>query len=157
MSSLRSLAVCALFFVGLFVATDEARSAVLTQNWPINGFDSTVNIGGGLSQESLVINSLQFAITPGNPPNLAFAPVGVSNAFLFNSAGGFDVPASMALKNASEPNSYSDFGAAGGPTYQIPVAAVPEPSTWAMIILGFAGMGFMAYRRSRKDQALAAV
>ncbi len=34
-------------------------------------------------------------------------------------------------------------------------AAVPEPSTWAMMILGFAGVGFMAYRRSRKDQGLA--
>jgi outer membrane lipase/esterase len=37
------------------------------------------------------------------------------------------------------------------------VAAVPEPSTWAMMILGFAGVGFMAYRRSRKGLALAAV
>jgi hypothetical protein len=27
------------------------------------------------------------------------------------------------------------------------VAAVPEPSTWAMMILGFAGVGFVAYRR----------
>ncbi|WP_083636584.1 PEPxxWA-CTERM sorting domain-containing protein [Bradyrhizobium sp. AS23.2] len=27
------------------------------------------------------------------------------------------------------------------------VAAVPEPSTWAMMILGFAGVGFLAYRR----------
>jgi PEP-CTERM motif len=26
-------------------------------------------------------------------------------------------------------------------------AAVPEPSTWAMMILGFLGLGFMAYRR----------
>jgi hypothetical protein len=26
-------------------------------------------------------------------------------------------------------------------------SAVPEPSTWAMMILGFAGVGFMAYRR----------
>jgi hypothetical protein len=25
--------------------------------------------------------------------------------------------------------------------------AVPEPSTWAMVLLGFAGVGFMAYRR----------
>jgi hypothetical protein len=25
--------------------------------------------------------------------------------------------------------------------------AVPEPSTWAMMILGFAGLGFLAYRR----------
>jgi hypothetical protein len=27
------------------------------------------------------------------------------------------------------------------------VSAVPEPSTWAMLILGFAGVGLMAYRR----------
>jgi hypothetical protein len=26
---------------------------------------------------------------------------------------------------------------------------VPEPSTWAMMILGFCGVGFMAYRRKR--------
>lgn len=29
------------------------------------------------------------------------------------------------------------------------IAAVPEPSTWALIILGFAGVGFMASRRGR--------
>jgi PEP-CTERM motif len=33
------------------------------------------------------------------------------------------------------------------------IAAIPEPSTWAMMILGFAGVGFMAYRR-RKDSTL---
>jgi hypothetical protein len=27
--------------------------------------------------------------------------------------------------------------------------AVPEPSTWAMMILGFAGVGFMRYRRRK--------
>jgi hypothetical protein len=36
----------------------------------------------------------------------------------------------------------------------LPLGAVPEPSTWAMI-LGFAGVGFMAYRQSRKDKGLA--
>jgi PEP-CTERM motif len=30
---------------------------------------------------------------------------------------------------------------------------VPEPSTWAMMILGFAGLGFAGYRRSRKAEA----
>ena len=30
------------------------------------------------------------------------------------------------------------------------VNAVPEPSTWAMLILGFASIGFMAYRRKNK-------
>jgi hypothetical protein len=31
-----------------------------------------------------------------------------------------------------------------------PISAVPEPSTWAMMILGFAGVGFMTYRRKNK-------
>jgi PEP-CTERM motif len=30
------------------------------------------------------------------------------------------------------------------------VSAVPEPSTWGMMILGFMGVGFMAYRRKAK-------
>jgi PEP-CTERM motif len=33
--------------------------------------------------------------------------------------------------------------------------AVPEPSTWAMMILGFAGVGFMAYRRKSKPALMA--
>lgn len=28
--------------------------------------------------------------------------------------------------------------------------AAPEPSTWAMMILGFAGIGFMAYRKKNR-------
>jgi len=48
--------------------------------------------------------------------------------------------------------------AQGGFSIGAPVviaAAVPEPSTWAMMILGFFGVGFMAYRR-RNQAALAA-
>jgi hypothetical protein len=37
------------------------------------------------------------------------------------------------------------------------VAAVPEPSTWAMIILGFAGIAFISYDRKRKHVAAVAV
>jgi len=33
-------------------------------------------------------------------------------------------------------------------------SAVPEPSTWAMMIFGFAGVGFMAYRRKKNGSAL---
>jgi hypothetical protein len=33
-------------------------------------------------------------------------------------------------------------------------SAVPEPSTWAMMILGFCGVGFMAYRRKQNGAAL---
>jgi hypothetical protein len=51
------------------------------------------------------------------------------------------------------------FDAAGNTYFasinEVQTPAVPEPSTWAMMLLGFAGISFMAYRRSRKDQGLA--
>lgn len=37
-----------------------------------------------------------------------------------------------------------------GGSFEVAVTAVPEPATWAMMILGFAGVGFMAYRRKSK-------
>jgi hypothetical protein len=33
-------------------------------------------------------------------------------------------------------------------------SAVPEPSTWAMMILGFCGLGFMAYRKKQNGASL---
>ena len=45
----------------------------------------------------------------------------------------------------------------GGPdlTFTLVGSAVPEPSTWAMLLVGFAGLGFAGYRASRKNVALA--
>ncbi len=40
--------------------------------------------------------------------------------------------------------------------FSTPVDSVPEPSSWAMMILGFAGVGFMAYRRKSKPALMAA-
>ena len=47
---------------------------------------------------------------------------------------------------------------AGGPASQqgpmldsVVVTGVPEPATWAMMILGFFGVGFMAYRRKSQS------
>jgi hypothetical protein len=34
-------------------------------------------------------------------------------------------------------------------------SAIPEPSTWAMMILGFIGLGYAAIRRGRKERSLA--
>jgi hypothetical protein len=48
-------------------------------------------------------------------------------------------------------------GANIGPTFAIDYSitaissAVPEPSTWAMMILGFFGLGFVAYRRKQQN------
>ncbi len=37
----------------------------------------------------------------------------------------------------------------------VAVAAVPEASTWVMMILGFAGLGFVTYRRRQGGSAVA--
>jgi hypothetical protein len=36
------------------------------------------------------------------------------------------------------------------------IAVIPEPATWAMMLAGFAGLGFVRYRASRKSTAIAA-
>ncbi len=62
--------------------------------------------------------------------------------------GGFDYysTSSAATGSGSEPLQV---------TAPLQVSDVPEPSTWAMMLLGFAGVGFMAYRRKPKPALMA--
>jgi PEP-CTERM motif-containing protein len=54
-------------------------------------------------------------------------------------------------------NAFEFNVAAPGPlTNGFLTAGVPEPSTWAMLLLGFAGVGFMAYRRKSTQALMAA-
>ena len=34
-------------------------------------------------------------------------------------------------------------------------SAVPEPSTWAMMLLGFAGLGYAGFRKARSVRSIA--
>lgn len=43
-----------------------------------------------------------------------------------------------------------DPGPYGAVIGGVTISAVPEPSTWAMMILGFCGIGFMTYRRKAR-------
>lgn len=50
---------------------------------------------------------------------------------------------------------YGNFSAEDG-ALQTTFGSVPESSTWAMMLLGFVGLGFVGYRRTRKAASIAA-
>ena len=54
-----------------------------------------------------------------------------------------------------EPQGINDFGHIVGGAFAAP--GVPEPPTWAMMLLGFAGLGFFACRRQRRSRGLASL
>jgi hypothetical protein len=39
--------------------------------------------------------------------------------------------------------------------FEFSLSPIPEPSTWAMMVLGFAGLGYAAFRRNSKARAVA--
>jgi hypothetical protein len=81
---------------------------------------------------------------------------GVNHAYMTTFAGGLvgssPVPVGIYLAFEDVIASASDLNYQDLQFYMStgPIGAVPEPSTWAMMILGFAGVGFMTYRRRRK-------
>ena len=82
-----------------------------------------------------------FGLTGANPQVLT--SVGLPTSFIN--------PASFGSSTASL---YID-----GVTYSAginAISAVPEPATWAMMLFGFAAIGFTAYRRSKKLTAIVA-
>jgi hypothetical protein len=55
----------------------------------------------------------------------------------------------------SSNNPAGDFNP--GQTGNLIANGVPELSTWAMMLIGFGGIGFVAYRRAKKSSAITAV
>ncbi len=45
--------------------------------------------------------------------------------------------------------------ASTGTAFEFSLAPVPEPSTWALMALGFVGLGYAAFRRNAKARAIA--
>lgn len=133
----------------------------------VGGYDIT-GIGGtfgGNTITSLVINPLQ----PNHSTSTTFTwdnvlfPSGV-RAFdrygvAFTTSAGtfnvFDAIADGGTTNTSTPYGLI-IGSTGAETFGTGTltAAVPEPSTWMMMILGFCGVGFVMYRRNKRHTAL---
>jgi choice-of-anchor C domain-containing protein len=119
-------------------------------------FDLAGNPAGG-PQFKTLDSSVAFTLfspTPFDASNTDLANMGwISYSFLFTAVGN-----SATLTFASTTTDYSGnstYPTAFGPALDnVNVAAVPEPSTWAMMILGFLGLGFLGYRKSSKTASV---
>jgi hypothetical protein len=113
-----------------------------------DGVNTITNLNAASS--TFVINIDSTGPPPGNPTI-------VSNWYIFLTGSGYGTITTINDEATDEDCVIS--GANQACNYSSPgtwaVAAVPEPSTWAMLLIGFAGIGFMAYRRRQNGFALA--
>ncbi|WP_213773439.1 PEPxxWA-CTERM sorting domain-containing protein [Bradyrhizobium sp. dw_78] len=101
---------------------------------PATGFDGAANYSVDFDVESNTVYEILLGAT---------AQVHSSSAEAYGSSS---VNATLAIS--------PDFAGYTIDLSQGIASAVPEPSTWAMMILGFCGLGFMAYRRKQSGPTL---
>ncbi|MGA7199084.1 PEP-CTERM sorting domain-containing protein [Roseiarcus sp.] len=120
-------------------------------------------------------SALQFLFAGANVPLNGTDPV--SGAYFDYASSTLDGPAASAVPYFNDVVSQADWcnapgsacgfgevpwwGQPGAPTYAESlvvrsVSGVPEPSTWAMMVLGFAGLGFAGHRTRARSNVLAA-
>jgi PEP-CTERM motif len=126
-----------------------------TATWTGQTYVSGVNYTGYVSTEFVATlspgASWEYATVPGISGPLAVVQITngasftVSEQFL-GSYGSTGWQPFLTLDNSIHPyNSGEELTSLDGQFFY--TAAVPEPATWAMMVLGFASLGLMAYRR----------
>jgi hypothetical protein len=126
--------------------------ATVNSNSVVTALTGTIDLGGINYAVSVLAPHLYFGfndnvLTVASPHvdsgGLAFLADGIG-FILFNNNG---------VTTLSNDSGFPFIFPTGAATVTV-TAAVPEPSTWAMMILGFCGLGFMAYRRKQAVVAL---
>jgi hypothetical protein len=173
-STLAALTVgCALSIV----TATNAFATVETFNWALTGGSPSLGYaplqgGGTLTATSngdsswtvdAVIGEVG-GLTISGVTNYAFSdnlvyPAGLTKTstggFAFVTDSGVDVDIFSFFAQGSVPsgNAYGEETSIGFGVGTLTMTPVPEPSTWAMMTLGFAGLGLLAYRRAKAPVA----
>ena len=138
-----------------FIFTNPGTTNSLPDGTPYSGFDGELfrgqidNLGSYNGDLTVTVNFVG----------------GTSSAFTFTGLPthgsdfgvlGFDEVTEPGLKVASVDLSVAGTGGAWNQIKQVDFSVpgatptIPEPSTWGMMLLGFAGLGYVAYRRKEK-------
>ena len=110
--------------------------------------------GGNIALGQIFYHIAYGLAAPPPPSTLDLASGGSDLAPPFVTPGGLVAGASDAAATGSVgADSIFTSEASVGAGLTGTTIAVPEPSTWAMLLLGFAGLGLMGWRASRKAAA----
>jgi hypothetical protein len=114
--------------------------SLATLNFDVGGFDTTAYSPG--------IDYYVYAYLPGD-----WTTPGTSTGdYIFNSvASGFSAPTFTYSAGVTTVETIdTDFtGGAPSLSFTLVGSAVPESSTWAMMLLGFASLGYAGYRKAK--------
>jgi CHRD domain/PEP-CTERM motif len=148
----------------------NASTATGAADVKLNDVTDTLTVNGtftGLVGGQATAADIQCCAAPGanGPVQLLFTGFPTATSGTFSQT--YDLSTALLLNGVSEAQFISDLEAGlayvnihdaifpGGEIRgQLILTAVPEPSTWAMMILGFAGIGFLGYRRRRNQYTL---
>jgi PEP-CTERM motif len=132
----------------LIIATHAGPSGTLLG--PLSGNNSFVSLGGSNQMVATPLG-LFFNFTQGN---LSFNGI-------VDPVSGIS-PGTLQFFQASNGAFIIGWGANGGSAFINPTSdqigtpsAVPEPSTWAMMLIGFCGLSFACFRQSRRKVSFA--
>jgi hypothetical protein len=155
------------------VTATNASATVETFDWALTGLSPSLGYaplqgGGTLTATSNGDGSWTVDAVTGEVGGLTIA--GVTNFFLSDnlvypagltqiSTGGFafvtdsgvdvDIFSFFAQGSVPSGNAYGEETSIGFGVGTFSMSPVPEPSTWAMMTLGFAGLGFLGYREMK--------
>jgi choice-of-anchor C domain-containing protein len=129
---------------------EQSFTTVLGQTYQVT-FDMAGNPAGGPAVKTLngiidVTTLGSFSFDTSNPQTSLTDMGWKQFSFTFVGTGTLQT---LDFESTTTGNSgNSSFPTAFGPALDnVAVTAIPEPATWAMMVLGFIGVGFMAYRR----------
>jgi hypothetical protein len=134
----------ATFGFGTFTTGSSVSPALVTGITGTEVYNGIADMITGLSSYAGADNLLFFP----NPPFVDYGGISFSTVFsgnfnLYYDAGNTHNWVIASVNNPGFADGLNQINFQVTPA----VAAVPEPSTWAMMILGFLGIGFLSYRR----------